>query len=62
MTIGCFSLLSFSRRGTNNLSDWKTGRRVSLVRYCHFGVSPVNYSDSDSDSKANCQLLYVEAL
>ena len=21
-----------------------------LVRYCHFGVSPVNYSDSDSDS------------
>ena len=21
------------------------------MRYCHFGVSPVNYSDSDSDSK-----------
>ena len=21
----------------------------ALVRYCHFGVSPVNYSDSDSD-------------
>ena len=20
-----------------------------LVRYCHFGISPVNYSDSDSD-------------
>ena len=20
------------------------------MRYCHFGVSPVNYSDSDSDS------------
>ena len=24
--------------------------RTILVRYCHFGVSPVNYSDSDSDS------------
>ena len=21
------------------------------MRYCHFGVSPVNYSDSDSDSE-----------
>ena len=21
------------------------------MRYCHFGVSPVNYSDSDSDSQ-----------
>ena len=21
-----------------------------LVRYCHFGVSPVNYSDSDAQS------------
>ena len=21
----------------------------ALVRYCHFGVSPVNYSDSDSE-------------
>ena len=21
------------------------------MRYCHFGVSPVNYSDSDSESK-----------
>ena len=27
------------------LSIW----RFTLVRYCHFGVSPVNYSDSDSD-------------
>ena len=24
-----------------------------LVRYCHFGVSPVNFSDSDSDSERN---------
>ena len=21
----------------------------NMVRYCHFGISPVNYSDSDSD-------------
>ena len=24
------------------------------MRYCHFGVSPVNYSDSDSDSIIDC--------
>ena len=25
-----------------------TGSSLTQVRYCHFGVSPVNYSDSDS--------------
>ena len=25
--------------------------RLPLVWYCHFDVSPVNYSDSDSDSE-----------
>ena len=24
------------------------GQLTPLLRYCHFGVSPVNYSDSDS--------------
>ena len=28
----------------------KSSSANPLVRYCHFGVSPVNYSDSDSDS------------
>ena len=23
----------------------------ALIRYCHFGVSPVNYSDSDSEEQ-----------
>ena len=27
----------------------KSSSANPLVRYCHFGVSPVNYSDSDSD-------------
>ena len=35
-----------------------------LVRYCHFGVSPVNYSDSDqiSPNHKACHLLYVHHL
>ena len=29
-----------------------------LVRYCHFGVSPVNYSDSDSDQRDFAWMAY----
>ena len=31
-----------------------------LVRYCHFGVSPVNYSDSDSNSGHVKTILFKE--
>ena len=27
-----------------------------MVRYCHFGVSPVNYSDSDKNKKGHLAL------
>ena len=30
-----------------------------LVRYCHFGVSPVNYSYSDSDSDKKCNHMHL---
>ena len=43
----CYLLKLFILVGTEALSSvaWST-----LVRYCHFGVSPVNYSDSDRGS------------
>ena len=39
------------------LEDKTLGMSIThVVRYCHFGVSPVNYSDSDSDVDCNHQL------
>ena len=32
---------------------------IPLVRDCQFGVSPVNYSDSDSDSWASQTLFWL---
>ena len=32
------------------------------MRYCHFGVSPVNYSDSDSDFGWSCVLQLLDVM